>query len=161
MGTGMETETHLVFVNLDTDTVEDCKHDVFVIDPNNAAITDTDREILERADHFGAFTDDARAIVRRVGVPFSALWAAYEWRQAFDRGIADANLSTGVTYGSPDSVLSAAYDMGRNYGETAGADSDDDQDYDNRHRCAGCGVTGGGVVNGACQDCERETAGAE
>ena len=73
----METETHLVFVNLDTDTVEDCKHDVFVIDPNDAAITDSDREILERADHYGAFTDDARAIVRRVGVPFSALWAAY------------------------------------------------------------------------------------
>lgn len=111
---------HLVFNNLDTDTVEDCAHDVFVIDPNTAAISDADREILETADHFGTFTDDAREIVRRVGVPVADLWSAYQWRQAFTRGIADANLSAGVTYGDPDSVLSVAYDMGRNYGEHFG-----------------------------------------
>lgn len=155
----METETHLVFVNLDTDTVEDLAHDVFVIDPNATTISDADREILETADHYGAFTDEAREIVRRVGIPFADLWAAYEWRRAFDRGVADANLSTGVTYGSPDSPLSVAYDMGRNYGERAG----DDQDYDNAHRCTDCGVTGGGVVGGLCQDCdgEQERAGGE
>ena len=39
----------------------------------------------------------------------------------------------------------------------AAVGSDADQDYDNRHRCDGCGVTGGGVVNGACQDCDRVT----
>ena len=74
-------ETRLVFVNLDTDTVEDLAHDVFVIDPNATKISDADREILETADHYGAFTDEAREIVRRVGVPFADLWAAYEWRR--------------------------------------------------------------------------------
>lgn len=91
----MSTETHLVFVNLDTDTVEDLAHDVFVIDPNATTISDADREILETADHFGTFTDEAREIVRRVGVPFADLWSAYRreqqragdgWRWRADRG---------------------------------------------------------------------------
>ena len=88
-------ETNLVFVNLDTDTVEDLAHDVFVIDPNNAVMTDAERETLETADHYGAFTDDAREIVRRIGVPFATLWAAYKretirkgdgWKWRADRG---------------------------------------------------------------------------
>ena len=29
----------------------------------------------------------------------------------------------------------------------------DDQTFDNLHRCTDCGVTGGGVENGLCQDC--------
>lgn len=85
-------ETRLVFVNLDTDTVEDCAHETFVIDPNTAAMTDAEREILETADHYGTFTDDAREIIRRIGVPLADLWAAYKREQergngfVFDRG---------------------------------------------------------------------------
>lgn len=85
-------ETRLVFVNLDTDTVEDCAHETFVIDPNTAAMTDAEREILETADHYGTFTDEAREIVRRVGVPFADLWAAYEWRRHHQGNVAVADL---------------------------------------------------------------------
>jgi hypothetical protein len=28
-----------------------------------------------------------------------------------------------------------------------------DQDYDNAHRCESCGVTGGGVEGGLCEEC--------
>ena len=82
----MSTETRLVFVNLDTDTVEDCAHETFVIDPNTAVMTDAEREILETADHYGAFTDEAREIIRRIGVPFTDLWAAYQWQQQMIAG---------------------------------------------------------------------------
>jgi hypothetical protein len=30
---------------------------------------------------------------------------------------------------------------------------DDDNNYDNCHRCENCGVTGGGVENGICESC--------
>ena len=30
---------------------------------------------------------------------------------------------------------------------------DDDQEFDNTHRCALCGVTGGGVQNRLCEEC--------
>lgn len=82
LGERMSTETRLVFVNLDTDTVEDCAHETFVVDPNTAVMTDAEREILETADHYGAFTDDARVIIRRIGVPMADLWAAYTREQA-------------------------------------------------------------------------------
>ena len=107
--------TNLVFTGLDTDTSELIGPESYVID--TAVLTDDERDILDGCEMYGAFTGPANEIVRRVGVQVSDLWAAYEWRRAFDRGMADANLSTGVTYGSPDSVLSVAYDMGRNYGE--------------------------------------------
>jgi NMD protein affecting ribosome stability and mRNA decay len=29
----------------------------------------------------------------------------------------------------------------------------DDQEFDNRHRCSDCGVTGGGVIAGLCDAC--------
>lgn len=32
----------------------------------------------------------------------------------------------------------------------------DDQEFDNTHRCQDCGVTGGGVDNGLCGDCDGE-----
>lgn len=114
----MTTETNLVFNGLDTDTVETIGGDSYVID--TATLTDDEREILDGCEIYGAFTGVANEIVRRVGVPVADLWAAYEWRRAFDRGVADAHLSTGVTYGTPDSPLSVAYDMGRNYGERVG-----------------------------------------
>lgn len=35
----------------------------------------------------------------------------------FKKGLEEANLSTGITFGTPDSILSRAYDAGRNVGE--------------------------------------------
>lgn len=106
----------LVFVDLDEGTVVDCAGG-FVIDPDTANLSPGEIDVLDAADSFGSFGPDAAAIVQRAGVSVADLWAAYEWRRAFDCGVADAHLSTGVTYGSPDSPLSVAYDMGRNYGE--------------------------------------------
>lgn len=79
----METETNLVFVDLNTDTVADCAG-AFVIDPDTADLAPGEIDVLDAADHFGTFTDEARDIVRRVGVPVSNLWAAYQWRRAME-----------------------------------------------------------------------------
>ena len=76
------TGTNLVFVNLDTDTVEDVAGDAFVIDTESAVISRDEIDTLDAADQYGAFGDDAAAIVRRVGVSVADLWAAYEWRRA-------------------------------------------------------------------------------
>ena len=81
------SKPNLVFVNLDTDTVEDLAGDAFVIDTETAALTFDEIDTLDAAHHYGAYNvvsglfDAAAAIVRRVGVPFADLWAAYEWRR--------------------------------------------------------------------------------
>jgi hypothetical protein len=79
----METETNLVFVDLNTDTVADCAG-AFVIDPDTADLAPGEIDVLDAADTFGAFDDAAADIVRRVGVPVSDLWAAYYWRRAME-----------------------------------------------------------------------------
>ena len=109
------TTPNLLFVGLRTGTIDGCDSSSRIVDLDSAGfVADGDD-----------YVDDIRimAVAETDGVPVSELWAAYEWRRAFDRGIEDANLSTGVTYGSPDSVLSVAYDMGRNYGELAAVES--------------------------------------
>lgn len=35
----------------------------------------------------------------------------------------------------------------------------DTEEFDNNHRCVGCGVTGGGVEDGLCGDCLKEKEG--
>jgi hypothetical protein len=77
----METEPNLVFVALDTDTVEEVCADSFVIDTDTAELSPDEVETLGVADQLGTFGDAAAAIVRRVGVPVADLWAAYQWRQ--------------------------------------------------------------------------------
>lgn len=77
----METEPSLVFVGLDTDTVDEICADSFVIDIEAAVLSDQDRDVLDVADQLGVLGDDATAIIRRVGVPVAELWAAYKREQ--------------------------------------------------------------------------------
>ena len=95
LGEQMTTEPNLLFVNLDTDTVEDIADDAFVIDTESAALSPDEIDTLDAADQYGSFGDDAAAIVRRVGVSVADLWAAYKreqqraddgWRWRADRG---------------------------------------------------------------------------
>lgn len=105
-----------MFVNTDTGTVDPADWSAYLVDLDAPGDDVKDR-------FFGDdFFDDGTVceVVDSNGVSVAELWEAYQWRQAFRRGMADANLSTGVTYGDPDSVLSVAYDMGRNYGEQIG-----------------------------------------
>lgn len=81
LGEQMTTERNLLFVNLDTDTVEDIAGDAFVIDTETAVISPDEIDTLDAADQYGSFDDDAAAIVRRVGVPVADLWAAYRREQ--------------------------------------------------------------------------------
>ena len=77
----METETNLLFVNLDTDTVEDLGGGAYVIDVSAASLSPDEIDTLDAADQYGAFGDDAAVIVRRVGVSVADLWAAYKQEQ--------------------------------------------------------------------------------
>jgi len=80
-----ETGPNLVFVSLDTGTVEDSAGDGFVIDTETAELSPAELDVLDAADQFGSFGDDAAAIVRRVGVSVADLWAAYKWRDTLRR----------------------------------------------------------------------------
>jgi hypothetical protein len=77
----METEPNLVFVDLDTDTVEGIGRASFVIDTDTAELSPDEVEILDMVDQFGTFGDQAAVIVRRIGVPVAELWAAYKREQ--------------------------------------------------------------------------------
>ena len=77
----METEPSLVFVGLDTDTVDEICADSFVIDIDSAVLSEQDRDVLDVADQLGVLGDEATAIIRRVGVPVADLWAAYKREQ--------------------------------------------------------------------------------
>jgi hypothetical protein len=74
-------EQNLVFVDCDTDTVEEIGGASFVIDTETATLSEHERETLDDAYQYGSFGDAATAIIRRVGVPVADLWAAYQWRQ--------------------------------------------------------------------------------
>lgn len=104
----------LVFVGLETGTIDGIDSSARVVDLDACGFVPDGDEWADDVTIMG--------LAETSGVPFADLWAAYEWRRAFDRGVADANLSTGVTYGSPDSPLSVAYDMGRNCGERVAGD---------------------------------------
>ena len=116
--------TNLVFTGLDTDTSELIGPESYVID--TAVLTDDERDILDGCEMYGAFTGPANEIVRRVGVPVSALWAAYEWRRRHQGNLAVADLwaayywrrdmeTAGILADVEDYVV-------RLHGETAGAE---------------------------------------
>jgi hypothetical protein len=77
----METEPNLVFVDCDTDTVEEIGGVSFVIDTETAVLSPDERQLLDDAYQYGSFGDNATAIIRRVGVPVADLWAAYKREQ--------------------------------------------------------------------------------
>jgi len=81
----MGTEPNLVFVDCDTDTVEEIGGVSFVIDTETAVLSPDERQLLDDAYQYGSFGDNATAIIRRVGVPVADLWAAYQWRESIVR----------------------------------------------------------------------------
>lgn len=67
---------NLVFQTTDTDTCEEVTPESYVVDV--FALSVDEASVLDVCDHYGTLTDEGRDIVRRIGVPVSALWDAYQ-----------------------------------------------------------------------------------
>lgn len=65
----------LVFVNIDTETVDPATGDAYIID--TFALTDDEIEMLDWCETTGHYPPDAVATIKRVAVRVSDLWAAY------------------------------------------------------------------------------------
>jgi hypothetical protein len=72
----------LVFQGAETSTCEEITDDSYVIDV--AAINPADAAIMEDYDHYGVLSEVQQAVVRRIGVRVSDLWAAWQWRRGLE-----------------------------------------------------------------------------
>ncbi len=101
-------------------------------------------------DDCGSSWDDVYTLTGRENVRRGGRVEIATARQSV--GVADADLSTGATYGSPDSPLSVAYDMGRNYGERVAG-------FGNEWSCQNCGDEWNRVTYQHCDECASIAAG--
>lgn len=118
-----------VFHNLDTGTIEQVTSGAYFVAVDGLA--DEDRQVLEDSELAGWHGFGLSEVVSRVGVPVSDVLAVWSAVQA-----------AGVSLSELGALMNTAATVDR-----------DDQTFDNLHRCTDCGVTGGGVQNGLCQDC--------
>ena len=156
--------TNLMFVGLETGTIDVCDSSARVVDISSTGFVADGDDYVDDIDILNLAESD--------GVPVADLWAAYEWRRAMVTAgiLADVEHYVVRLHGEPAGGTECEQcgetdpyvndKCGRVCTECGHVPNDgragDDQDYDNAHRCTDCGVTGGGVSDGVCQDCDGE-----